>query len=83
MQCLPALIYRQSVMSGHPCQEGDHHAQGHSAGKEDPWREGLVTDYTCIRLSLNYKTLIFPRLSKLPRPDQAFEILGERKVKLW
>ena len=35
MQCLPALIYRQSVMSGHPCQEGDHHAQGHPVGQED------------------------------------------------
>ena len=28
-------------MSGHPCQEGDDHAQGHSAGQEDPGREGL------------------------------------------
>ena len=54
MQCLPALIYRQSVMSGHPCQEGDHHAQGHSAGQEDPGREGLASiQRLCVCLSVN------------------------------
>ena len=26
----------------HPRQEGHHHAQGHPAGQEDPWRESLV-----------------------------------------
>ena len=25
-----------------PCQEGDHHAQGHPIGQEDPRREGLI-----------------------------------------
>ena len=33
----------------HPRKEGHYHAQGHSAGKKDPWREGLVRDYTCFR----------------------------------
>ena len=31
-QCSLALVYSRSLMSGHPCQEGDYHAQGYSAG---------------------------------------------------
>ena len=36
MLAMFGLVYRHSFMSGHPCQEGDDHAQGHSAGQEDP-----------------------------------------------
>ena len=32
---------RQLLVAGYPRQEGDHHAQGHSAGQKDQRRKGL------------------------------------------
>ena len=26
----------------HSCEASDYHAQGHSVGQENPWREGLI-----------------------------------------
>ena len=45
----------------HPRKEGHYHAQGHSAGKKDPWREGLVRDYTnCFRFFELQDFIYFP-----------------------
>ena len=52
MLAMFGLVYRHSFMSGHPCQEGDDHAQGHSAGQKDQRRKGLSRIGACCEFPL-------------------------------
>ena len=48
--CVSVLILSEKLCThltnflsaGHPCQEGDHHAQGHPAGQENQGRKGVI-----------------------------------------
>lgn len=45
---IPCWSVRGHQPLRYPRQARDHHAQGHSAGQEDPWREGLINPPSCI-----------------------------------